>query len=308
MLIAGSARVADEAILFILNLYAERKLQFKNIVEFALFLTNRKSVVRLVGDLTFYEEIKSRIDAFGFACEQSDFMLRTIKSTHTSDQFQEHIKFHPDLGSEIVIYVGSKEAALEAKYVEAMGCDDLMVAKVYGYPTCCGSAYHEISQSDSWINRFMEERNAVRYSYLSNKIGYLIPPYLSLHKDYFPCSISCIPTMRLCSLAEIALSEIGLDYLVPNIRRHLAGLCLIVGGNLYFFWNYREVDGGFCDLETGWHMPLRPDTDEFWKCKSIFVRGQQVTLVTAEGETLSFANGKDGSHFVVFYDGQPSPK
>ena len=43
---------------YILDLYAEEKIQFKNIIEFSLLITGRKSSVRLVGKVDLYNEIK----------------------------------------------------------------------------------------------------------------------------------------------------------------------------------------------------------------------------------------------------------
>lgn len=285
---------------FILNLYVTRKIQFKNIIEFVLMLTGRKSTIRLVGDSNLYHEIKSEIDKYGFSSEKSDFMLRTVKKTCTDDHFHEYVHYENNHDGELVIYIGANEKAAEAKYAEANDFDDNEISKIYGYPPCCASAYQDIVQNASWINVFLKAQQGLYYPYQANKIAYLIPPFLSLHKDYFPCGIGCKQSIEDCKEAELALKEVGLDYLLDKTIDHLTGLCLIFDKNLYFFWDYISSINTYRILDKGWHMPISSNSGAPKIVHRIEVMGQLVSIHSEKEQIDSFYNTDNENYFVVF--------
>ena len=285
---------------YILDLYAEEKIQFKNIIEFSLLITGRKSSVRLVGKVDLYNEINAKIQIFGFFCEKSDFMLKNIKKSCTGDYFHEYVAYDNSHDANIVIYIGRNGMALEAKSAEAHGVDDAGIANIYGYPACCASKYQDIIKEESWINCFIKSQKKIDYSYLANKISYLIPPYLSLHKDYFPCGIECAQSMHDCAEAELALEEVGLGYLLVPIKKHLCGLCLIVEKNLYFFWSFSRVKNGFNNLQEGWHMSIGTNPGKRKRYHAVQLNNQEVILCSKGGKVESFLNAENQSYFAVF--------
>lgn len=287
-------------ITFILNLYVSRKIQFKNIIEFVLMLTERKSTIRLVGNLNLYHEIKSEIYKYGFSCEKSDFMLRTVKKTYTDDHFHEYVHNEKNHDGELVIYIGANDRPANAKYAEANDFDDNEISKIYGYPTCCAAAYQEIVQDASWINVFFKAQQGLYYPYQANKIAYLIPPYLSLHKDYFPCGIGCKQSIESCEEAEKALKELGLDFLLDKTIAHLSGLCLIFDKNLYFFWDYTLTTIGYSILNNGWHMPISSNSQNPKRVLRIEVNDQLVIIYSEENQIDSFYNSDNENYFVIF--------
>lgn len=287
-------------ITFILNLYVSRKIQFKNIIEFVLMLTERKTTIRLVGDLNLYHEIKSEIHKHGFSCEKSDFMLRTVKKTYTDDHFHEYVHDENNHDGELVIYIGANDKAAEAKYAEANDFDDNEISKIYGYPTCCAAAYQDIVQDASWVNVFFNAPQGLYYPYQANKVANLIPPYLSLHKDYFPCGIDCKQSIEDCKEAEAALKEVGLDYLLDKIIDHLTGLCLIFDKNLYFFWDYTLTINGYIILDKGWHTPISPNSGKPKRVIRIEVNDQHVIIHSKKKQIHSFYNSDNENYFVIF--------
>ena len=286
----------------VLDLYRSDLIAAKNITEFALLLTGRKRVMRLVARQPLLDRLEILADSAGLTIQRSPFALRTVFSTVTYDHFQTWSEFPPDADDEFVVFVGHGGAAREACELEASSYSDATAAALYGYPPCCARAYGRIAAREPWIKVHLEDATAVNYPYPGNKLASLVSPYLSLLSDYFPCSPGCAPSIELARLAEKALSEVDLSVLAEMTRRHLTALCLVVDDILWYVpeFIYDEARRTWTGIQRA--TPITLGNTSPIKCappRRVTIYGSRVEVECADS-VRRFENGDSGNHFVVY--------
>lgn len=286
--------------LHILNLYTEEKIQFKNIVEFCLLITNKKKVIRLVGKEELYTQLKIIANLMAWKCIKSDFMLQTVRSTSIGDAFQIGIDWDNNKHNDFVIYIGEKTAVFEAKTIESDECSALDTARIYGYPVCCGTHYQVISDGRNWIKELFDNAQDIFYDYQSNKIASLFQPYLSLHQDYFPCSIDCVETLTKCHNAENALIECGLSELLPMIKSHLSGIYLLYNDVLWCSRSYsNNNDTLFSNFKKIGYLNISVQNDNQEIFDTIEIKNNTIFIYGMENN-YQFINGQNDCRLVIF--------
>jgi hypothetical protein len=291
-----------KAIAAILELYLADRILFKNLVEFSLLLTNRKQVVRLVGNVDLFMDLQRLASVINFTISKSPFMLETVRSTNLGDQFQISTEWNDSKDNDFVIYLGGEDAVLRAIEIESGDCSAEDTASVYGYPPCCATNYQLISDGKNWIEALLGNSTELWYDYRANKISSLFPPYLSLHQDYFPCSLDCVGSLEKCRSAEQSLKECDLAEMLPHIKDHLSGIFVLYDQTLWFARKYLYDSvcttfsdfhsTGFIDLSDRGRTPLPP--------YSIVLSGEQFSINFADGGTSS-QNMKSGARLVIFH-------
>jgi hypothetical protein len=284
----------------ILELYLNGEIQFKNLVEFSLLLTGKKMVIRLVGKLDLFERIKKISESLNVTAAKSTFMLETIRATNLGDSFQVSTNWDDASNNEFVIYIGTEFATRKAVEIESGECASLDTADVYGYPACCAANYHAISVGKNWISALMENSHSASYDYRANKIASLFDPCLSLHQDYFPCSLDCSETLDKCFAAEQSLIQCGWDEFLPLIRKHLSGVYVYHDDFLWFARGYSSpTNGKFEEFSSCGFIDLSERNRKGFKPTSIRVLEGCVSIVFESGK-IEFSTGHDGSRLVLF--------
>jgi hypothetical protein len=285
-----------------LILFDERWIEFKNLIEFIMLKRGHKQVIRFVGRSALLKKLKALALKSDLEIMTSQFMLKDVRKSTTFDVFQKHVPWNDQLELDYVIYIGKTNAVRQAKEIEEKECDDQDTANIYGYPDCCARSYDRIQCGENWMKVYLEGDNKLHYSYHLNKIALLFPPYLTLHQDYFPCSVRCNLSAEKVLLAEQLLIEEEMSEILSILRQHLCSLCLLFQDRIWYFSSYlhKDVTGEFSDLICSGYLPLKIESSRRnIKPKSLIVKNGMVQLTSEEGN-FEFANGVDGNRLIVF--------
>ncbi len=285
-----------------LILFDERWIEFKNLIEFLMLKRGHKQVIRLVGQSALLNKLKALALRADLKILTSQFMLEDVRKSTTFDIFQKHVPWNDQLELDYVIYIGNPKAVSQAKEVEEKNCNDQDTANIYGYPLCCAESYNRIQKGENWMKVYLEGANKLHYSYHHNKMAVLFPPYLTLHQDYFPCSVQCKFSTEKVLLAEQLLIEEEMNEILSILIQHLCSLCLLFQDRIWYFSSYLQNDltGEFADLICSGYLPLISENSrKTIHPKSLRVKSGMVQLISEEGN-FEFANGEDGNRVIVF--------
>ncbi len=286
---------------FLLDLYLGGRIQFKNLVEFTLLMTERKSVIRLVGQADLLDDMKALGDMLGVSVAKSPFMLNTVRTTSSGDRFQVSVPWSSDSNMEFVIYIGRDKAVASAVGIEAGDCTATDTADVYGYPACCGRNYPLISEGQNWVAALLKNSTGTWHDYRANKIASLFDPCLTLHQDYFPCSLDCAESLHRCHAAERALAESGLEEMLPFIKKHLSGVYLLSDDILWFAreFRYEAATGRFDAFQSIGSIDISGRGRRVPPPISIELCGERLRVFSGES-TKESVNGESGTKLVIF--------
>jgi hypothetical protein len=285
-----------------LILFDERWIEFKNLIEFIMLKRGHKQVIRFVGQSALLNKLKALALRSGLEIMTSQFMLKDVRKNTTFDVFQKHVPWNDQLELDYVIYIGNPNAVSQAKEIEEKGCNDQDTANIYGYPDCCAKSYNRIQGGENWMKVYLEGTDKLHYSYHLNKIALLFPPHLTLHQDYFPCSVKCKLSTERVLLAEQLLIEEEMSEILSILRQHLCSLCLLFQDRIWYFSSYlhNDLTGEFSDLNCSGYLPLKKEKSlKNINPKSLIVENNLIQLISEEGN-FEFANGVDGNRLIVF--------
>ena len=245
----------------LLQLLEHDFFEFKNLIEIGAVLEGRKSVVRLVTTPT---EVRNARQFFGhyypdFFIRLSSFVLEDVFWMTSMDRFQRRIPARNGTEGERVFFVGMRSAVDEAWAIEEDDCLDDLTARLYGYPDCCGRAYHRISKGERWLEILFEaEAYFASFGLVSNRLSSLLKPWLSYHYDYFPCSATCSETLRINQQNREMLTRSDLSEFVQPADAHLAAAVILYDGCVW----YVRSDAGRGSLRPGLEPVIQSDGAE----------------------------------------------
>jgi hypothetical protein len=202
--------------------------------------------------------------------------------------------------NEFVIYIGTESATRKASEIESGECSSSDTADIYGYPACCAENYHAIAGGKNWISALIENSGATRYDYRANKIASLFDPCLSLHQDYFPCSLDCNETLEKCIAAEQSLIQSGWSEFLPLIKKHLSGIYVYHDEYLWFARDYStSIDGIFYGFSSCCFFDLSAKNRKGISPISITIFDGLVSI-DLDDHQIEFSNMHDVSRLLFF--------
>jgi hypothetical protein len=277
-------------------------IEFKNLIEFLMLERGHKQIIRLVGKSALLNKLKALALRADLEILTSEFMLENVRESTVFDIFQRHVPWDNQLDLDYVIYIGNSKAVVQAKEIEGIDCNDQDTANIYGYPDCCAESYNRIQEGENWIEVYLERANEIHYSYHHNKMAILFTPYLTLHQDYFPCSLECKLSLEKVVLAEQLLIEEEMTEILSILIKHLSCICLLYQGGIWFFSSSLENNsiGHFSSLICLGYLPLNSESIRKFMCpQSLRVDNGVVQIISPEGN-FEFVNGQDGNRVIVF--------
>ena len=156
-----------------------------------------------------------------------------------------------DLNFDIAVFVGLGQAVNEAWKIEEEGCENGLTARRYGYPNCCGISYTQISNENHWLEMFLSSsKQFERFNFLTNRFASIAAPWLTYHFDYFPCSVKCEKTLKICKLNREMLKRSDLSEFVALIDDHLSGVLILFEDSVWYL-HLHELSMGNWQFDQG---------------------------------------------------------
>jgi hypothetical protein len=223
------------------------------VIEFGALLEGRKEVIRLVllpdDFFTLKEFFEQHFPAFSI--KSSTFVMKDVFNTAIFDRFQHRVPSSNDQNGERVVFVGLERAVHEAWCIEEEGCQDELTAHRYGYPNCCGISYKQISKKNLWLDIFLGPSNKFsKFDLLANRFASITSPWLTYHFDYFPCSVKCEKTLKICKLNREMLKRSDLSEFVALIDDHLSGVLILFEDSVWYL-HLHELSMGNWGFDQG---------------------------------------------------------
>ena len=231
-----------------LELLEKEIIEFKNVIEFGALLEGRKDVIRLVLLPNDFFKLKDFFEYYfpAFSIKSSTFVMKDVFNTPTFDRFQHRVPSSNDPNGERVVFVGIEKAVNEAWCIEEEGCQDELTANRYGYPQCCGISYKQISKKNLWLDMFLDLPNKFsKFNLLANRFASITSPWLTYHFDYFPCSVKCEKTLKICKLNREMLKRSDLSEFISLIDDHLSGVLIIFEDSVWYLHMHELLMGNW---------------------------------------------------------------
>ncbi len=244
-----------------LELLEKEIIEFKNVIEFGALLEGRKEVIRLVLLPDDFFTLKEFFEHYfpAFSIKSSTFVMKDVFNTTMEldigwaqfDRFQHRVPSSNDPNGERVVFVGLEMAVNEAWCIEEEECQDELTAHRYGYPNCCGISYKQISKKNLWLDIFLGPSNKFsKFDLLANRFASITSPWLTYHFDYFPCSVKCEKTLKICKLNREMLKRSDLSEFVALIDDHLSGVLILFEDSVWYL-HLHELSMGNWQFDQG---------------------------------------------------------
>ena len=219
----------------ILQAFLDDGICFTECLEILAVAYGRKKIVRLTGNRQRLKLLEALMQRIPIHCLIAPFHLEPVFSGALGDHFGRVAQGEPQGEKEGALFAGPQALIEAAANMELHGCDAEEAAELYGYPLCCARNYERAIQHGAyWADSFLAgTRGTTRAPWLMNRFGRLFAPYLSLLPDYFPCHITCAPSLALAQEYLTMLEQEALGVLAEHAKIHLARTVLRHGGCLY---------------------------------------------------------------------------
>lgn len=228
-------------ILALLTAFEDDTLEWTDFLEILAVLKNLKKLARVAGSLEKIEKCEQLAFKLGLSSQLAPFHFKNEFSTHLHDNFGRVESGFPGILDKGFLFIGRNIGAKPPLDLSDGANLAKTAAKLYGYPSCCASAYQNYIQSGEklWLDVFLAGlKGVVSAPWRMNRIGRLFAPWLSLLPDYFPCSVFCKESLLLACEYEKLLNGEFLC-LADALRQHLMHPVLRHGGCLYWLQENR---------------------------------------------------------------------
>jgi hypothetical protein len=278
---------------------------FRNVVETIAVIEGCKPVMRIVLNEQSVPLVKNEMKHAHLCLVESHWRLQPAYTTSLGDVYTEIASSNTGSRGQSVVAVAHSSLSAKA-FLHAEKDDDLeAIGEMLGYPCCCIRAYENVSKDRDWLTELLENTSSQpTYPYQANRLAYLFDEYW-LGFDYFPCSLLCVETKKICDMVTELVRKYGMDSLVDQITSDMRAPILIHAGVVV------QLRGASCNNEWisydlsrsrlfGWKVQKGADEDLFWESDEIERIGEDLCFYNKRKLIAKHRGNLLNSRLIVF--------